>query len=129
MKRRQKAFSLLELLISITIIGILVGIYVPSYRHYFIKKEQKEAQMAMLDLAEKLENYYLENGSYSGATKENLAAKSLENYDLQLTIQNDSYQISAIPKNKLVDDQICGTITFDSDGNQGNSSGNNSCWQ
>lgn len=53
------AFSLLELLIVITIVGILTAISVPLYTQHIAAVHCKQARVALLDMAHKLEQEHL----------------------------------------------------------------------
>ena len=65
----EHGFSLFELLIVLVIIGILANISYPIYTHALIKTRRTEAKIALMDLANRMENYYLENNnSYLGAS-------------------------------------------------------------
>lgn len=63
----QKAFTLLELLIAIAIIGLLAGIAYPSYQESILKSRRVDAQSALLALAQALERWNTTEGSYLGA--------------------------------------------------------------
>ncbi len=65
---KNRGFSLIELLIAIAILGILMGIAVPSYNQYMVQARRSDATNALLDLALRLEQRYSLLNSYAGAT-------------------------------------------------------------
>ena len=64
LRRRSAGFSLIELLVVVTIIGILGMIAVPSYRAYTMRAHRTEAKTALLQIATSQERYYIQNNSY-----------------------------------------------------------------
>jgi len=64
---KQRAFTLVELMVVIAIIGILTTISYSSYRNYFLRSEKSLAQTTLVELSINLERYFSENGSYSDA--------------------------------------------------------------
>jgi len=52
---KRQGFSLLELMITLTIMGILLGFAYPSYQLYTIRSHRLEGQTALLDLAHRME--------------------------------------------------------------------------
>jgi prepilin-type N-terminal cleavage/methylation domain-containing protein len=61
---RQSGFTLIELMIVVTIIGILATIAVPYYRGYVRQAHLAEAKPYMLDIASKQRSYKVRNGLY-----------------------------------------------------------------
>jgi len=57
--------TLLELMIVVTVIGILGLIAIPSYRQYTMRAHRTEAKAALLRLATNEERFYLQNRTYS----------------------------------------------------------------
>jgi prepilin-type N-terminal cleavage/methylation domain-containing protein len=60
-------FSLIELMIVITIIGILATIAVPQYSNYVRKSRTSEAMANVNSIAQYEEQYYSENNRYASA--------------------------------------------------------------
>ncbi|QIC63127.1 type IV pilin protein [Acinetobacter schindleri] len=105
----QKAFTLIELMIVVAIIGILAAIAYPSYQEYVRKTKRAEVKAEMLDIARKLANYKATNYRYNNANIANLGIPatfplSQPNYDLTITPTNnglltaDSWLLVASPR-------------------------------
>lgn len=60
----MKAFTLLELVTVIAILGILLGIALPSYRSYMLRVNRTEAVSALLEVAECQERVFASHGRF-----------------------------------------------------------------
>lgn len=60
----QRAFTLIEMMIVVAVIGILAAIALPSYNSYIVKSEIRTAQSDLLALSLNLENVYQRTLSY-----------------------------------------------------------------
>jgi type IV pilus assembly protein PilE len=65
--KRIKGFTLIELMISVAIVGILAGIAYPSYISHVTKSRRADATVALLGLANAMERRYTETNSYCDA--------------------------------------------------------------
>ncbi len=62
--RRRKAFSLVELMIVIVIIGLLAGVVTVNVRGYLIRAKQNVARQEISTIVRGLETFYATYGRY-----------------------------------------------------------------
>lgn len=121
-KHCANGFSLIELIIVIVIIGILSRIIYPSYRNHVVRARRIYATVVLLDAAARLEQYYINNNSYVGATIDKLGiedANTKQYYTIALTTTDSAYTLKAIPKGQQAQlDNLCGTFGLDEVGNK-----------
>ncbi len=65
--RYFKGFSLLELMIVIAIMGIVLSFAYPSYQSYIARAHRIEGQIALFDLANRMEKHYEHYATYANA--------------------------------------------------------------
>ena len=63
-KMLQKGFTLIELMITVAVIGILAGVAYPSYTSYIKKGLRRSAQAQMMDIANREQQFLLANRTY-----------------------------------------------------------------
>jgi type IV pilus assembly protein PilE len=63
--RTDRGFTLTELLITVAVLSILIGIAVPSYRQYVVRGKRSAAQSVMMDIANREQQFLLANRRYA----------------------------------------------------------------
>jgi type IV pilus assembly protein PilE len=64
MKRAQLGFTLMELMVTIAIIGILASIAIPSYQDSVKKSRRADVKAVLLGLANAMERHFTEKNTY-----------------------------------------------------------------
>jgi type IV pilus assembly protein PilE len=65
---RQHGFTLIELMITVVIIGILASIAMPAYTEYVKRGHRAAAQSEMMDIANRQQQFFLANRGYASST-------------------------------------------------------------
>lgn len=127
--KKQAGFTLIELMSVVAVIAILAAVAIPSYQNYVKRAHRTEAQTLMLDIANRQEQYILDQRQYT----EDPTAISVTNdaftcdatdcsnnfYDVTIDADNTAsppnFTITATAKGSQVSD---GNLTLDSTGNK-----------
>lgn len=102
---KQSAFTLIELMIVVAIIGILASISYPNYRDYVLRSDKALAQTTLVEIGVSLERFFSENNSYEDVDtpfvfNSHVPANSSDtthNITLAVTNSGASYTITATP--------------------------------
>lgn len=63
--RRNRGFTLMELIVAMVIVATLAAIAIPSYNSYVLKSHRTEAKSALLDAASLEERFFSTSNTYS----------------------------------------------------------------
>jgi len=66
---KNKGFTLIELMIVVSIIGILAAIALPSYQDYTIRAQTAEAMILATEIKSEITGYYKARGSFPVSNK------------------------------------------------------------
>jgi type IV pilus assembly protein PilE len=65
LKRKSAGFTLIEVMITVAVIGILSAIALPSYTDYIRRGKTQEATSGLANMRVKMEQYYQDNRTYA----------------------------------------------------------------
>ena len=136
-KKSQKGFTLIELMITVSIVGILLTIAVPSYQSHILRAKLGEARSTLAAFRLKMEQQYQNTGDYRDACKSSSVAKvpdlkyfkiscepnnenkiTKDSYTIEITGEGFTYTINEVRKKRttavpngydlpLTDDKQC----------------------
>ncbi|EIC23154.1 type IV pilin protein [Thiorhodovibrio frisius] len=129
--RHWQGFTLIELMITVAIVGILSAIAYPSYQEYVLKSWRANASACLLEMANRMERRFTGQASYASAPSDNDDSDLLdsgcaaegsmgERYNF-VRVDNDDgsvFEINAVPQGVQVKDK-CGTLTINQWGQKG----------
>ena len=144
-RRHAAAFTLIELMIAVAIIGILVKLAYPAYTQSVLKSHRAEAKSALLDLASREERYFSTTNTFTASAPQlgyaagsswplTVQAGSSSYYTLSVTLDSTvsapNFTATATAVNSQVKDTKCMNFTLTQAGVQtvsGTDSAAN-CW-
>src|SRR6266403_786619 len=72
--RSATGFTLIEVMITVAIVAILAAVAIPSYTDYITRSKIQEATSTLLSMRTKMEQYFQDQRTYSGACLPNTVA-------------------------------------------------------
>lgn len=119
--KKNKGFTLIEVMIVVAIIGILAAIAYPSYDEYVKRGNRAEGQAFLNEVAARQERYFSQNNAYvtsvDDISKLGLSKSSSETGKYTLTIStNNGYTLTATQQ---FNDTKCGNLTLNAIGDKG----------
>ena len=126
--RRMKGFTLIELMIVITILGIILAIAYPAYTEQVRKARRADAVSSMMAAAQHLERCFTRYNQYNHGSCTSPAGDSIDDYyDITVARDTTTFTITATPAGDQVNDP-CGTMTLDYLGNKTPAPSSLRCW-
>jgi type IV pilus assembly protein PilE len=146
--KRNRGFTMIELMVVLAILAALGALAYPTYTSYLTRTRRIEAQVAMIEALAQQERYYTQHNSYVAFSAASLpeaprfkwwsgSTVAVSGYELDAQAcpghgLNECVQIRARPGTGRVDtrfsDPDCGTLTINSTGEHGASGTFERCW-
>jgi type IV pilus assembly protein PilE len=132
---RMRGITLLELMIVVTIVGVLAALAYPSYREQVRRTHRADGKSMLLQTAQELERCYTRFSRYNdGNCGVALPVNSLENHYVISSvgaIGASAFTLAATPQGGQVSDVNCGVLRLTNAGVQGSlgvDADANNCW-
>lgn len=144
--RAQHGVTLIELMIVVAIVAILSALAYPSYDRYVIKTKRSVAQSALLQVADRQQQFFMDNKQFatdltnlgfpanphvvdddanSTVTSDPKAAYSLALSNVTAT----TWTATAAPlQGQLSRDTYCGSLSITQAGAKGKTGASDDCW-
>ncbi|MCT6881962.1 type IV pilin protein [Snodgrassella alvi] len=98
MQRQHYGFTMIDMMVTITIIAILAVIAYPAFNNYVIKTREQNARADLVQNINKLERYYSKNKTFQGYTNSLLEqGKSATYFNFTGIFNPNDYRLVASP--------------------------------
>ncbi len=120
---RNRGFTLIEMLITVTILIILAAVAIPNYRGHVLRSNRSDAMAALMRIAAAQEKFYLQNNTYTntlGTDGLNIETTSA-NEHFNLTVRDADlagFVAEATATGKQTADEKCAFFSIDQAGNR-----------
>ncbi len=116
MKRNNKGFTLIELMIVVAIIGILAAIAIPQFSSYRARAQDSAAKSTLKNLATAQEDYYVQEDMYTNVIGNLSTSGYVPDDDVTVAIATadvDSWSATAAHDSRVAAG-AAGTFTYSS---------------
>ena len=133
-RHAQSGFTLIELMITVAIVGILAAIAYPSYTQYVERARRNDAKAVLLEASQYMERRYTENRTYVGTALPTSLTKSPREGDpwFNISLGNlgvTTYTVTAAPRSGWSPSK-CGSLSLNQLGTKAISTADSlsDCW-
>lgn len=121
MKRTQKGFTLVEIMIVVVIIGLLAAMALPAFKKVRENSRKSAMKNDARQLASAAQQYFLENNTMSVAvaydSKSGAITGQLQDYVKQIGTGYTAYPPAITADSTFtMSHALCGSLTFNSEG-------------
>lgn len=141
--RKHNGFTLLELMVTISIVGITAAIALPTYRESVLKTNRSDAQISMTGLATLQERFYFTHNRYTGDFADLIAGaqpgdpviSERGHYSIALAASANGreWTMEATAINKQAEDHNCAKMAVTSKGQKtsfdSSAAASTDCWK
>jgi type IV pilus assembly protein PilE len=121
--KRNRGFTLIELMIAVAILAIVMGIAIPSYTQYVINSGRADGKAELFRVAQVLERCYTRYNSYvadecalsDGDTTDSEKGK----YQVTIEATAATFTLTAAPQGGQTQDDKCKSFTLTHTGQRG----------
>jgi len=113
MRRSNRGFTLIEIMIVIAIIGIVITIGYPSLTEYVKKGRRAEVAGLLSEQAQILERFYSKSNVYTGVTG---LSTGNDYYTITPTVADQTFLLTATRKAGSMATDKCGDFTINNTG-------------
>lgn len=101
--KRQTGFTLIELMITVVVIGILMAVAIPNYSRYMVRTRLADAYTGLSGVGPNAEQFWSSNRTYEGlAEAEGLLPAATDNFEFSVTDDEaTTYTVLATGRNAL----------------------------
>jgi type IV pilus assembly protein PilE len=127
---KQAGFTLIEMIITVAIIGILATVAFPIYQEYIQTTRRTTAMSDLLELNQWMERRYSNSFDYTTAgtlpfNQSPQNGTAFYNISFSGSVTRNSFTLQAVPTGGQTSD-VCGTLTIDEQGTR--SADETDCW-
>lgn len=119
--KKNRGFTLIELMIAVAIVGLLAMVAYPSYTQYIIRANRSAAQAQMLDIANRQQQFLLANRAYAATATLTASGYALPSevsarYSYDITVGAGTVPSFIITFTAIGSQASDGVLTLNSDG-------------
>jgi type IV pilus assembly protein PilE len=107
-----KGLTLVELMMTVAIIGIIASIAIPSFQNQIVDARRRDGITQLLQLQMQQESYRLTNKSYATTTQLGLPVSDYYAFTSS-TVSATTYTLTATAKSSQTGDSACTALTLD----------------
>ena len=129
----KSGFTLIEVMITVAIVGILAAIAYPSYMQYLLTSSRAQAVTELTEIANLQEQYYLDHNRYAASLDQlgyPTAVITTENGRFNVQVSSTDREINFVATATAINQQLNDTacLTFSLNYQQRKTATSSDCW-